>query len=120
MLTVDQLCALLRDQPDSMYQTLGKMRKRDWVQPMRLGFLRRNVKGWMLTKKGLPFASGLSKETRAGLLRQQGNPPDGSSHLGRFRTPNGNGRRFASGLERTKGTLGIVEGLSAHRRRHIP
>ena len=120
MLTVDQLCTLLHYQPDSMYQTLGKMRKRDWVQPMRLAFLRRNVKGWMLTKKGLPFAFGLPKETRAGLLRQQGNSPDGSSHLGRFRTPNGNGQRFTSGLERTMGTPEIVEELSAHRRRHIP
>ncbi|WP_258110599.1 hypothetical protein [Alicyclobacillus sp. SP_1] len=120
MLTVDQLCALLHDQPDSMYQTLGKMRKRDWVQPMRLAFLRRNVKGWVLTKEGLPFAFGLTKETRAGLLRQQGNLPDDSSHLGRLRTPHGNGRHFASGLERTMGTPGIVEGLSEHRLRHIP
>ncbi|OPG16054.1 MULTISPECIES: hypothetical protein [Alicyclobacillaceae] len=75
MLTVDQLCALLHDQPDSMYQTFGKMRKRNWVQPMRLAFLRHNVKGWVLTKEGLPFAFGLTKGTRVGLLRQQGNPP---------------------------------------------
>ncbi|MHB1683624.1 MAG: MarR family transcriptional regulator [Bacilli bacterium] len=33
MLTVDQLCVLLHYQPDSMYQTLGKMRKRNWVNP---------------------------------------------------------------------------------------
>ena len=35
---------------------------------MRLAFLRRNVKGWVLTKKELSFAFGLTKETRAGLL----------------------------------------------------
>ena len=48
---------------------------------MRLAFLRHNVKGWVLTKEGLPFAFGLTKETRAGPLRQQGNPPGQAVHL---------------------------------------
>jgi len=75
MLTVDQLCMLLHYRPNTMYQTLSKMRKLDWTQPMRLAFLPHNV-GWTLTKEGLQLAFGLTKETRAALLPQPGTPPN--------------------------------------------
>lgn len=81
MLTVDQLCTLLHYRPDTMYQTLGKMKKSDWVQPMRLAFLRHNVKGWSLTKAGLQLNLGLTKENRSALLRQPGSPPSQVVHL---------------------------------------
>lgn len=81
LLTTDQLCTLLHYRPNTMYQTLSKMRKLDWTQPMRLAFLRHNVKGWTLTKEGLQLAFGLTKETRSALLRQPGTPPSQAVHL---------------------------------------
>ncbi|MHB1627880.1 MAG: replication-relaxation family protein [Bacilli bacterium] len=81
LLTTDQLCTLLHYRPNTMYQTLSKMRKLHWTQPMRLAFLRHNVKGWALTKEGLQLAFGLTKETRSALLRQPGTPPSQAVHL---------------------------------------
>ncbi|KYP79873.1 replication-relaxation family protein [Ferroacidibacillus organovorans] len=70
MLTTDQLSTLLHYKIDTIYKTSRSLRHQEWIESQSLDFIRRNTKGWVLTRKGIEVAFGLTKEHRPYLLRQ--------------------------------------------------
>lgn len=72
MMTTEQLSHLLNYETDSLYKAFQTMRSKGWIEPLALDFIRRNARGWILSKDGVEVAFGLTKEYRAGMLKQKG------------------------------------------------
>ena len=72
MLTTEQISLLLNYETDTLYKAFQSLRAKGWMESLSLDFIRRNARGWVLTKDGIEVAFGLTKEYHAGLLRQKG------------------------------------------------
>ncbi|KYP80053.1 replication-relaxation family protein [Ferroacidibacillus organovorans] len=81
LLTVAQLAILLHYEHKTIYKAFHSLKDKDWVQSLPLGFVERNVKGWMLSKIGVEVAFGLTKEYRPRLLKQTGVLSGQTAHL---------------------------------------
>ena len=81
LLTIDQLTALLHLERKTLYQAFHNLKEKGWVEPLPLGFIKRHVKGWILTKNGLEVAFGLTKEYRSRPMRQPPSLGGQAGHL---------------------------------------
>lgn len=81
MMTSSQLSLLLNYEIDTLYKAFQTMRSKGWIESLSLDFIRRNARGWVLTKGGMEVAFGLTKEYRTGLLRKTGTMAGQIPHL---------------------------------------
>lgn len=104
VLTTEQLSLVLNYETDTLYKAFHTLRAKGWIESITLDFIRRNARGWMLSKDGLEVAFGLTKEYRTGLLRQKGVMAGQIPHLYGV-------NRFFTAVIRESGSRPTGEGL---------